>query len=331
MTEKEKFKWDVYARVAYSFNKNRLRHSAMHGVDYKNCKVGRDCDILIHKQDARQAQTMIEEVFASFGGFYKVISWAWGSWFFLYLLKDGMRYTVEIDIAWTYKYRLMELTDLSCLGYHTDKEKMEQFYIDPWNQFAKVFLLRFLSADFSKFDNRRIEEVKDIANSLSAPYTILSQYMPLWVDACRQFDVSELKSLRRQFKMAVYFIKHPLSSIKEMVFVCYFALMRAFQAYYVIPSLKLVVRGTEEKHVMEEISRCVEDTFITKLVIYRCGTRLSYYRNWFKARFHTSPFSLPVFIMPEAYSPDAVLTGAVSDYNHFMNSYFQSIFLYPKC
>lgn len=323
MTDIEKYKWDVYAKVAYELNTAHIPHSAMHGIDYNNHMVGRDCDLLVEKKNAFQIEKIIKKVFESMGGCHRFIYWSWGFLGLHYVKKENVRYTVEIDIAWSYSYRIIELTNLTFLSYYSEAEKLCEFYIDDWNQYTKVFLLRFLSSDFSKFDRKRIEEIKGIATRISPPYHVLQDVMPQWVFACRSFSIPTLKKLREDFSLWRYFFKHPFSCLLVLYRVVYYALTRTLYIHKLFPTLVLV--GTDDRFI-EELTKKISGTFITKPVLYHCNSKIEYILKKVQAYYFTIPFSLPVFITKDSYNKEPVTLSLDSEVDDIIDDLFEKIF-----
>lgn len=324
MTKADLYKWNVYSQVAYALNKAKVPHSAMHGVDYAHRLVGRDCDLLVRKENAETVKTIMKTVFDSLGGKNRFISWSWGFWGLHFVKIDNEIFTVEIDVAWTYSYRIVELTDLTYLSFHIEDDRLKEFYIDDWNQYAKVFLLRFLSSDFSKFDEKRIEEVKDIASRIHPPYHVLKGNMSQWVDACKNFDVTTLKKQRREFSLLKHFLLHPFSSMSVLGRVAYYAFTRIMHIHTVLPPL--VLEGADEAFI-GELNKCINSTFITRPVVYHCKSKIDYTIKRIYAYFFTVPFSLPVFITNRQYCREAIVVSKELDAHAIVNGLFDRIFL----
>lgn len=323
MTKADLYKWNVYAQVAYALNKAKIPHSAMHGVDYAHRLVGRDCDLLVKKENTEQVKTIIKNVYDSLGGRNRFISWSWGFGGLHFVKIDDEIFTVEIDVAWTYSYRIVELTDLTYLSYHMEEDRLNEFYIDDWNQYAKVFLLRFLSSDFSKFDEKRIEEVKDISRRIHPPYHVLSEYIYQWVDACKVFDVPQLKKMRTEFSLMKYLIKHPLSSMSVFCRVAYYALTRIMKIHTVLPPL--VLEKADEAFI-NKLNKCIISSFITRSVIYHCNSKVDFAFKRIYAYFFTVPFSLPVFIINRHYHKGAIIVSKGLDAHTVVDILFDKIF-----
>lgn len=240
---------------------------------------------------------------------------------------EGKRYCAEIDIAWCYPFRTIILTDDSLLGYNYGSENIEHFYLDSWNQYAKCFILRFLSGYFDSFNDRRIQEIEGYASQLVQSNKLPNVLMPdslSWIKDCCPFNIDKLKEHRAKFKLWKYSLKYPFESIKNLWYASIFFFSRKIRMYGTLGDLKVV---SNDESLTTIIEKQFDGSFITKFKFVRCNSRLQYYISYFVAYLTTPPFLLTVYVSNKKLNKNFCEIKNEFEAKQMVDDYYNSIII----
>ena len=297
MQSNKDFKKIIYQEIALYFNTNKIKHSLLHGINYDEGNVGRDVDLLIKKEETPKVLQIIREVFQNNKIIFRIVKFHWGYWILGYKQDSIRYYFIELDLLWYQNYRITELTDPKHLNYnklHTNSTK--EFYINYWNVFAKIFLIRFLANQYENLSQKRIKEIETIASKIDysphcswATPTITEQI----ISACNPFQLEELKAIRNEIHISKSFLHNPLHSLKIFFTTIINVIDRKLHAFDIIPMFFLDFGDCKSNKILDEIKEILSDSFITdiKLIPYQ-DNYLSRLWSYIKIRHLATPLNL---------------------------------------
>ncbi|NMB80542.1 MAG: hypothetical protein GYA14_01855 [Ignavibacteria bacterium] len=220
MSESNSLKSDIYQKIAYQLNGNKIKHSLLHGVSCNSNYFGRDIDLMIRYKDRKAVLEIIKRVFVASEIKYKVIHKSWAYWIIGYKKIESSIYDIEIDLLWNINYRFLKLTEPKLLSFHTNKNLEKRFFIDPWNPFVKMFLILFFSKRYNHLTEKRFKETIDFISINATNVSIIETRLEsLKIDsnelltAINKNDIDRIKTIRNEVRLASLFFNHFFHSI----------------------------------------------------------------------------------------------------------------------
>ena len=296
MQSNNDFKLNLYQEIAFSLNVNNIKHSLVHGVNYETKNAGRDIDLLIDKTGISKSIQIIKQVFKTNNIEYKIAELNWTYWILGYKKINNQFYFIELDVFWYFNYRIIELINSGSLNYNNSDINSKEFYINYWNTFNKVFLIRFLANQYENLSQKRIREIETITSKIDysphcswATPAITEQI----ISACNPFQLEELKAIRNEIHISKSFLHNPLHSLKIFFTTIINVIDRKLHAFDIIPMFFLDFGDCKSDKILDEIKEILSDSFITdiKLIPYQ-DNYLSRLWSYIKIRHLATPLNL---------------------------------------
>jgi hypothetical protein len=266
MNFQTEFKRNIYAQMAVQFNKSKIKHAAVHGVDYLSNHYGRDIDIMIYYKDRKTARKIIYSVFEQNGIKFKDNIFLWGDWVIGYKIIEDKIFFIEVDLIYHQYYRCFELT--SDQGLSTNKEHTDCFHIDYWNMYAKVVLIKFLGLDFCKLSDKKLKEVTRIVKLYAHHIHSTSFFDKELIENLNQAilinDIERISELRSKMKVFKIIKKNPLTSFVIFLKMSSYVFQRKIKSSGVIPVTLLSNKATLN---VKEIIELQNESFFSKVNI----------------------------------------------------------------
>ena len=287
------FKIGVYKQIAIRLNNAGLKHCAVHGIDYRQNLFGRDVDVMIRYQDRHDVRKIIKEVFELNGIRFKHNKFSWADWFIGYKeCDDGNVSFIEIDLFYHINYRMIELTDSRLLGVSGVNDL---FFVNDWQTYAKVVLIKFFGMNFEKLSERKFKEVQRVASLLRSENNNVfpAEFINELNEKILASDFVGLKELREQYPYISFAKKKPLRAVRIFFDSVFAMLHRKWKAFKIIP---VMVLHENSKNVIDQYRiQLSKESFITGInETYVNGMYKDIFVAYWNYRLHSEPLALNV-------------------------------------
>jgi hypothetical protein len=263
MDSQIEWKKNIYAQIAVQFNKNNVKHAAVHGIDYSLNYYGRDVDIMIYYADRKLAREIIYSVFEENKIKFKNNIFLWADWIIGYTIIEDRIFYIEIDLFYHIYYRYFELT--SDKGLSVSEKDTDCFYIDCWNTYAKVVLTKFIGLDFCKLSDKQLKEVIRIVHlykPVSSNQFFKDELLTNLNHAIVTNDFKGISRLKSEIKPIKVIKKNPLKSFFVFFKCLMYAFQRKIKAFGIIP---VIVVSDKTSDNIEQITTLLNESFFTKI------------------------------------------------------------------